>query len=140
MNNTIKILFLEANPEDTERLRLDKEVRSIDQALRQAQYRDKFDIEQKLAVRVSDLQEHFLRYEPHIVHELAQKLRDAHHARRLLIEFADLPDRKQELRKLGEASGKFHALANYLRSGICSTVIHNYWPNRRFAADGGVEA
>ncbi len=68
MDNTIKILFLEANPEDTERLRLDKEVRNIDQALRQAQYRDKFDIEQKRAVRISDLQEHFLRYEPHIVH------------------------------------------------------------------------
>jgi CheY-like chemotaxis protein len=64
----IKILFLCANPINTVRLRLDQEVRSIDEALRQADLRDKFDIKQHWAVRVKDLQNCLLRYSPDIVH------------------------------------------------------------------------
>lgn len=64
----IKILFLAANPNDTYRLRLDEEIRSIDDALRQSDYRDQFDIRQHWAVRVSDLQSYLLRYKPDIVH------------------------------------------------------------------------
>jgi hypothetical protein len=64
----IKILFLAANPTDTSRLRLDQEIRSIDQALRQAEFRDKFDVEQHWAVRVVDLQGYLLRHKPDIVH------------------------------------------------------------------------
>jgi len=62
------ILFLAANPSTTTRLRLDEEVRAIDQALRQANYRDQFDLRQHWAVRVADLQELLLRHQPHIVH------------------------------------------------------------------------
>jgi hypothetical protein len=64
----IKILFLTANTLDTSRLRLDKEIREIDRALRQADFHDKFDIEQHWAVRVADLQGYLLRHKPHIVH------------------------------------------------------------------------
>ena len=64
----IKILFLSVNPEDTERLRLDKEIRQIKQALLQTEFRDKFDLEQESAVRASDLQAHLLRHKPDIVH------------------------------------------------------------------------
>lgn len=64
----IVILFLAANPSTTTRLRLDEEVRAIDQALRQANYRDQFDLRQHWAVRVGDLQELLLRHQPHIVH------------------------------------------------------------------------
>lgn len=64
----IKILFLSANPEDTEQLRIDKEIRQIKQALLQTEFRDKFAIEQERAVRVSDLQGHLLRHKPDIVH------------------------------------------------------------------------
>lgn len=64
----IKILFLAANPTDTTRLRLGEESRAIDQALRQAEFRDKFDIEQHWAVRAADLQGYLLRHQPHIVH------------------------------------------------------------------------
>jgi hypothetical protein len=64
----IKILFLAANPEDTLQLRLDEEIREIKQALLQVEFRDKFDIEQERAVRVSDLQGHLLRHKPDIVH------------------------------------------------------------------------
>ena len=65
---SVVILFLAANPSTTTRLRLDEEVRAIDQALRQANYRDQFDLRQHWAVRVGDLQELLLRHQPHIVH------------------------------------------------------------------------
>jgi hypothetical protein len=64
----IKILFLTANPTDTTNLRLGEEVREIDAALRRAAYRDRFDLLQHHAVRVSDLQELLLRHNPDIVH------------------------------------------------------------------------
>ena len=64
----VKILFLAANPKDTDRLRLDEEIREIDHALRQAKFRDKFDIAQHWAVRVAELQGLLLRHEPDIVH------------------------------------------------------------------------
>jgi hypothetical protein len=65
---TIKILFLTANPEDTNRLRLDLEVRAIDQVLRKGEYREIFDLKQQWATRVIDLQEYLLRHRPDIVH------------------------------------------------------------------------
>jgi hypothetical protein len=64
----IRILFLTANPTDTNRLRLDEESRAIDQSLRRAEFRDRFELEQFQAVRVGDLQECLLRVRPHIVH------------------------------------------------------------------------
>lgn len=63
----IKILFLAANPSDTTQLNLGKESSSIDRALRQAEFRDKFELIQHWAVSVSDLQEFLLRHEPNIV-------------------------------------------------------------------------
>lgn len=68
VNKPVKILFLAANPTDTSPLRLSEEIREIDLALRQAKYRHRFEIEQQWAVRVSDLQDHLLRYQPDIVH------------------------------------------------------------------------
>jgi formylglycine-generating enzyme required for sulfatase activity len=43
-------------------------MRGIDQALRQTDFRDKFDFKQQWAVRVLDLQGYLLRYKPDIVH------------------------------------------------------------------------
>ncbi len=65
---SIKILFLSANPSDTTRLRLDQEIRSIDESLRQSDYRDRFDVRPHLAVRVIDIQKYLLRHRPNIVH------------------------------------------------------------------------
>lgn len=67
-NRVIKILFLAANPKDTSQLRLDEEMRGIDHALRQAEFRDKFDVKQQWAVRIIDLQGYLLRHKPDIVH------------------------------------------------------------------------
>ena len=64
----IKIIFLAANPLDTERLRLDEEVRAIDNALRLAEFRNTFELHSHWAVRIDELQGLFLRYQPHIVH------------------------------------------------------------------------
>lgn len=64
----IRILFLAANPVDTDPLRLGAEVRAIDRSLRSAEHRDRFELEQQWAVRADDLQELLLRYQPDIVH------------------------------------------------------------------------
>lgn len=64
----IKILFLAANPSDTEPLQLAEEVRAIDEALQRGRYRDAFDLESHWAVRTSDVQGLLLRHEPDIVH------------------------------------------------------------------------
>ncbi len=64
----IKVLFLAANPKQTDPLRLGEEVRTIEERLRLAGLRDKFELEQGWAVRVSDLQDHLLRHRPNIVH------------------------------------------------------------------------
>jgi len=71
MQNTIeqiRILFLTANPESTTRLRLDEEVREIDEYLRTTKFRDKFDIKLGTAVRHRDLSGLLQSHQPHIVH------------------------------------------------------------------------
>src|SRR5438477_1288375 len=64
----IKILFLAANPTNTNQLRLGEEVRTIQEKLRVSDHRDSFKLEQEWAVRVGDIQQHLLRHQPHIVH------------------------------------------------------------------------
>jgi hypothetical protein len=63
-----KILILAANPTDTNKLRLDEEVRSIENAHIQATNREEIEIISKWAVRVEDLRRHLLHYKPNIVH------------------------------------------------------------------------
>jgi hypothetical protein len=64
----IKILFLAANPKDTDPLRFGEEARTIQERLRLADLRDEFSVVQELAMRVTDLQGYLLRHQPHIVH------------------------------------------------------------------------
>lgn len=66
--SAVKILFLAANPKDTQPLRLDAEIRAIDQALLKAEFRTRFVLNQQWAVQISDLEQHLLRYRPDIVH------------------------------------------------------------------------
>jgi len=63
-----KILILAANPKDTSRLRLDQELRDIEEGLRRAQHRDEFAFAQRLAVRPRDIQRAMLEETPQIVH------------------------------------------------------------------------
>jgi hypothetical protein len=62
------ILILTANPKDTSRLRLDEEVREIDEGLRRSKHRDQFKIKSKWAVRLRDLRRALLDENPQIVH------------------------------------------------------------------------
>lgn len=64
----IRILFLAANPLSTERLRLDQEIREIQEGLHRANMRDKFVLEQRWAVRPLDIHRAILDIEPQIVH------------------------------------------------------------------------
>jgi TolA-binding protein len=64
----IRILFLAANPKDTEPLRLGAELRSIDKALRMSDFGRRFELKQEWAVRIGDLHGALLRNKPHIVH------------------------------------------------------------------------
>jgi hypothetical protein len=66
--STMRILFLAANPIDTDPLRLSVEARTIDERLRLAEFRDRFELIQHWAVRAGDLSEFLLRHQPHIVH------------------------------------------------------------------------
>nr|MDJ0678006.1 HEAT repeat domain-containing protein [Calothrix sp. MO_167.B42] len=62
------ILILAANPKNTSQLRLDEEVREIDEGLRRANKRDLFWLEQKWAVRERDFYRAILDTQPQIIH------------------------------------------------------------------------
>lgn len=63
-----KILVLSANPNGTSKLQLDKEVRDIQEGLRQTQYREKFEFKASWAVRIKDIRRALLSYRPNIIH------------------------------------------------------------------------
>jgi hypothetical protein len=62
-----RILILAANPKDTDRLRLEEEIRELENILEAAKYRDKFELKAKLAVRRQDLHNVMLKFCPNIV-------------------------------------------------------------------------
>jgi hypothetical protein len=62
------ILVLASSPTNEARLRLDKEVREIDEGLRRAKQREQFTLHQKWAVRPDDLRRALLDINPEIVH------------------------------------------------------------------------
>lgn len=66
--DTIKVLILTANPSNSDRLRLEQEVREITAELERAKLRDSFSLIHKGAVRVPDLARALLQTEPAIVH------------------------------------------------------------------------
>jgi CHAT domain-containing protein len=62
------LLILAANPKGTERLRLDEEVKRIEQELERSKKRDQFKLVVKWAVTDDDLRRAMLDHEPEIVH------------------------------------------------------------------------
>lgn len=66
MRNTI--LILAANPKDTPQLRLDQEVREIENGLERAQKREEFTVKQRWAARPVDVRRAMLDFSPNIVH------------------------------------------------------------------------
>ena len=64
----VKILFLASNPIDTSTLRLDKEMREIEDQLARSKNREQFEFIKYSAVRISDLQNGLLNHSPNFVH------------------------------------------------------------------------
>ena len=62
------ILVLAANPLDTDRLRLDEEIREINAGLRRASNRDDYVLQSMVAARPEDVRRAMLDYKPNIVH------------------------------------------------------------------------
>lgn len=68
-NSAVKtILILASNPRTTSALRLDEEVREIDTGLQRSKKRELFDLKQRWAVRVQDVYQSLLDFNPSIVH------------------------------------------------------------------------
>jgi AAA-like domain/CHAT domain len=65
---TKRILILAANPKNSGRLRLDEELREIDEGLTRARKRSQFELIQRWAVRPRDVQRAILEVSPYIVH------------------------------------------------------------------------
>ncbi len=63
-----KILFLAANPQETDQLRLGKEVQQIEEALQLSKKRDYFEIKSEWAVTTKTLRRALLNREPHLIH------------------------------------------------------------------------
>lgn len=66
--NKIKILFLAANPADTNKLALDEEIREITSKIRAADHHDSIDLISSWAVRPDDLLQLLNQHKPQIVH------------------------------------------------------------------------
>ena len=64
----IKVLFLSATPEDMAILQVDKEYKTVDEAVRKSEVRDRYEIRYNPATKVSEVQEVLLRFSPNIVH------------------------------------------------------------------------
>ena len=65
---SVKILFLAANPAGVHPLRLDEEIREIQQTIKQGRERDNIRIETVWAVRPRDIIQALIDVEPHFVH------------------------------------------------------------------------
>lgn len=63
-----KILILTSNPQETTVLDIDIEMREIREALKRSEYRDRFSLEFRVAVRPKDLRRALLEVKPNIVH------------------------------------------------------------------------
>lgn len=64
----IIVLFFATNPHDTNRLRLDEEVRSIQEMIRKSEYRDSIIFESRWAVRPLDILQAINELNPDVVH------------------------------------------------------------------------
>jgi hypothetical protein len=64
----IKVLFFAADPMESNRLRLDREVRNVAERLRMSEYRDSVALESRWAVRPGDLLQALNEIKPRVVH------------------------------------------------------------------------
>ena len=68
MTERIRILILSANPWTTGRILVDEEEREIFEKIDEGPYRHRFEIHNRAATKVVDLQKLLMKHRPHIVH------------------------------------------------------------------------
>jgi CHAT domain len=68
MPEPIKILFLSSNPKNISRIRLDEELREVDERIQLGKFRDRFELIPQFAVRPRDIGRALMRYQPHVLH------------------------------------------------------------------------
>jgi hypothetical protein len=66
--NTMRILFLAANPSQTSPLDLEEELRSLEQELRAVRFRDSITLIARHAARPDDLVRHVREHKPNVIH------------------------------------------------------------------------
>ncbi|MFA9459160.1 hypothetical protein ACERJO_20765, partial [Halalkalibacter sp. AB-rgal2] len=64
----INVLFLASNPNDQSSLRLDQEIRLIQEKIRASEYRDSINLQSRWAVRSNDILQAINEVQPHIIH------------------------------------------------------------------------
>jgi hypothetical protein len=64
----VKVLFFGANPHDTRPLRIDEEIREIQQTIKQGEERDSIWVETQWAVRPRDITQALIDFQPRFVH------------------------------------------------------------------------
>jgi hypothetical protein len=64
----ITVLFFATNPKDTDRLRLDEEVRTIQEMIRKSEHRDSISFESRWAVRPMDILQAINELNPDVIH------------------------------------------------------------------------
>jgi len=65
---TIKVLFVAANPEASQRLQLDEEIRAVTEKIRASEHRDSVELVACWAARTSDLIQALNQHRPHVIH------------------------------------------------------------------------
>jgi CHAT domain len=68
LRSPVKVLFLGANPRGTLPLRVDEEIREIQQTIKKGRERDNIQVETEWAVRPPDITQALLDFQPHFVH------------------------------------------------------------------------
>lgn len=63
-----KILFLSSSPNDESRIRVDLELRKIEDSMEAAKFRDKISLNSRIAVKPETISKAMLDFNPHIVH------------------------------------------------------------------------
>lgn len=112
----ITILFMASNPNGSDRLKLDVEVRTIDERLRKSDLGKRFSVEQQWATRVSDIQDAMLRFRPAIVHF------SGHGSMTGDLVFEDAAGKVQEIR--AEALGR---LFRVFKNDVKCVVLNACW-------------
>jgi len=116
----VRVLFLGANPQDTMPLRLDEEVRAIDRALSTASLGHRFELVQKWAVRVDEIQQHMLHAKPNVVHFSGHGSRD----RSIALQGEDGRSRPVAAERLARVLARFNQRLRCVVLNACYSQEH----------------